>query len=75
MNENLTPWFPAKVKPVHEGVYEVDDKDGMTGTWYAFWDGKKFGYRTQNTDISFSTRYCETNCAKRVSWRGLAVKP
>ena len=37
----LTPWFPADVKPVRVGVYEIH-----TNSWeayYAYWSGQKWG--------------------------------
>jgi len=32
----LTPWYPAHVKPVRKGVYEMDAWD----SWFRYWDGK-----------------------------------
>lgn len=74
MKENLTPWFPAKVKPIHIGVYEVDMFSGKS--IYAYWDGKKFGYRTFGSQQrAFEQRNMATSCPALTTWRGLAEKP
>lgn len=71
----LTPWFPAEVKPVHQGTYEVDDDDGIPGSWYAYWDGWKFGYRHYDPEIAFRLRDRHTDCNHMTKWRGLAKPP
>lgn len=69
----MTPWFPADVTPVHVGVYEVDDHDGMGGQWWAYWDGKKFCYRCHfDWQDAFDKRNEKTDCPALTSWRGLA---
>lgn len=37
MNIPVTEWFPAEVKPVHSGFYDVKDSRHM---W--FWSGKEW---------------------------------
>jgi hypothetical protein len=37
MSKKMTRWFPAKIKPVHVGVYETE-LHGYLG--YSFWNGK-----------------------------------
>lgn len=72
----LSIWFPHYVLPAHIGVYEVDDCDGLDGPWYAYWDGKKFGYRSWiGPDAAYSMRNDPTSCRETAQWRGLAEPP
>lgn len=75
MSKQLTDWFPADVKPVHIGCYQVDDKDCFPGSWYAYWDGFKFCYRGQTPQDAFQEKDCVTGLEPLVLWRGLAEKP
>jgi hypothetical protein len=37
----LTPWFPARIKPVRNGVYMVEPVyDNFFTTLYAYWNQK-----------------------------------
>jgi hypothetical protein len=76
MKPKLTPWFPAHVVPVRIGVYEVDDEDGIDGPWYAYWDGRKFGFRCwKGPQEAFNYRYDKTYLSEFSKWRGLAEDP
>lgn len=66
----LTPWFPASVKPVRVGVYRVE-----SGGWYAYWNGRKFGWRDLTPSKAYANRNEATLCTKLASWCGLAEKP
>ena len=58
-----TPWFPAHVKPVHEGLYECQFCYGHTHYWNGrFWT---------SDDTPGSWRLA----AGTFPWRGLAEKP
>ena len=48
MNDKLTDWFPADVKPERVGVYMTQMKflfmpGGQVG--FSYWDGKRWGYQ------------------------------
>lgn len=59
----LTDWFPVKVKPVHEGHYEVKTKDGYT--YRANWNGTDW----------YNTWGDEPDKVKVKEWRGIAYNP
>lgn len=68
----LTNWIPCTTPPVREGVYEVDDEDGIDGPWWAYWDGSRFGYREYaSPQKAFNNRNLVTACAPRAKWRGV----
>ena len=73
----LTAWFPENICPVKEGVYEVDDDFLFpSDTWYAYWNGERFGYRTcQGIDEAYRTKNFPTELPNLARWRGLAEKP
>ncbi|VVE85150.1 hypothetical protein [Pandoraea sputorum] len=79
MSQKLTDWFPADVKPVHKGVYELgwEDEDGRC---FANWDGKKWGFaQWQFFHTSEETCQIAANMpgvfAIQTRWRGLAEEP
>jgi hypothetical protein len=62
--QKLTPWFPASVKPVREGVYEVKEVGGPN-TFLLRW---------------FRKRWWLTECDGKAfiqdrEWRGLSTPP
>jgi hypothetical protein len=57
----LTDWFPAKVKPVREGAYEVQVKENYSYT--ARWNGE-YWYHSWNDEK-----------IKIKQWRGIAYDP
>jgi hypothetical protein len=65
----LTPWFPAHVKPVYPGVYEVRFPPGK---WYRRWDGKRWCVGNRNPEIAANRVLLPVD--KR-EWRGLAKPP
>ena len=69
-----TKWFNKQEKPSLPGVYEVDDDDG-TGSWFANWDGNKFGFRHSQVVDAFRLREYQTCCPGLAKWRGLAQDP
>lgn len=70
----LTPWFPAKVKPVRKGVYQRDyGVDGL-GIEFCYWDGNRWGLFGYTPDDAKSWAYLPTGYGK-CKWRGLAEKP
>lgn len=72
----LTDWFPPEVKPVHVGVYETQSARFMDDTWYAYFDGKRWGYCTcTNPEDAFEYRNRQHFRDSDSPWRGLAEKP
>lgn len=68
----LTPWFPAKVKPVRAGVYEVKQDD--MPAWYRRWDGEDW-YVGGATPGWASNAIIVWDNGLRTPWRGLAEEP
>lgn len=71
MSAKLTPWFSAKVKPVHIGEYEYEYESGYS--FRAFWDGIKFTIHDKNFPGEWGKEIL--NPKKNENWRGLAEKP
>lgn len=65
-----TKWFPADVKPVHVGVYEIRHTALPRG--FAMWDGLRWSHlmceRYEEPHFEFSP-------FQDKEWRGLAEKP
>jgi hypothetical protein len=70
----LTPWFPANVKPVRAGVYEV--KGDPKYKWHRYWDGKDWycGSFTPNGAVANFNEY-RLRAVIKFPWRGLAEEP
>ncbi len=73
MKPKLTPWFPADVEPVRKGVYEVDFGNRLS--WFAYWDGQGFGYRSTTIKSAHDCRHYKTYLSGKTAWRGLAQEP
>ena len=68
--KGMTPWFPAHIKPVRVGVYEVrlvftpsDFDDG-----YAYYDGEKWSCMV--CDFSDVERAGFWGAEQKKAWRG-----
>ena len=70
----VTPWFPANVKPVRKGVYQVNDGLVNESVAYAYWNGSKFGYRVYMGSPLQAYEWADrvTCLSSRAPWRGLA---
>ena len=68
----LTPWFPANVKPVRAGVYEVKEDDPPA--WYRRWDGECW-YVGDATPERAAQETIVLASWLRAPWRGLAEEP
>ncbi|KGC14876.1 hypothetical protein DM48_346 [Burkholderia gladioli] len=69
----VTEWYPANVKPVRVGVYDIQDKSircNCCCTW-AHWDGEKFVRYGKFGGVMYVTQ--EVRDVR--TWRGLAEKP
>lgn len=72
----LTPWFPADVKPARKGVYQVSDCFWADRVGYAYWNGRRFGFRAaDDPSMAHLHRNSLTLFPERTSWRGLAENP
>lgn len=69
MTDNLTPWFPSRIKPVRVGVYETDF---VTNT-YQNWNGKYWGAigRTPFAASLPQWKNHPSQINKAPRWRGL----
>lgn len=74
--QKLTPWFPASVKPVREGVYEVRSPMwGTDETCHSYWNGEFFNYissaHERSIGIAFDERHLSGAGDTVTQWRGL----
>ena len=70
-DKQMTPWFPAKVKPAHTGVYEVrfDSTPDVVG--YAFWTGDRWGCMSSTPEKAESISNAFVDWASQNKrWRG-----
>lgn len=76
---DLTPWFPPDVKPVHEGVYEIKNPIPARTSGYSHWDGKQWGPLYDTIDICFNMAAVYVGVpgvwAVGKKWRGLNKQP
>lgn len=68
----LTPWFPASVKPVRAGVYEVR-MDGPP--WYRYWDGVHWYAGHCTSELACALPHVSLEETPTEPWRGLAEEP
>lgn len=66
----LTPWFPADVKPVRPGVYEMRCDPPR---WYRRWDGRH--WYIGDTNVSVAAKETLASWCAFEMWRGLAEEP
>lgn len=69
--DDLTPWFPPDVKPVHEGVYQTMANNLIV---FQYWDSFQWGYYTQTPDRAIDQRQLRSEFQKS-PWRGLNKQP
>ena len=69
--QELSPWHPAHIKPVHIGVYErLLMPQSITPTKYAHWDGKYWGWASATVEEAMQNKLRRTSI-KLTEWRGL----
>lgn len=76
----LTPWFPIRTNPVHEGSYQVSDPPACgKAVFYRYWTGEfwcSIGF-----DASEAARYGQMleraprRGTQNEQWRGLSHPP
>lgn len=69
-----TSWFPARIKPVHAGVYETKHPGIQSRSVYQHWDGEQWGYYQPSPEAAWAFRRSRSSYQER-PWRGLAQKP
>lgn len=68
----LTKWFPASIKPVHVGVYEIKPRLSSMPQLFKHWDGKKWGFTGLNiADAKFYGDRGVYLATQNVQWRGI----
>lgn len=74
--DDLTPWFPPDMKPVHEGVYEIYDPERPRVRFHSFYGSGGWSFTYEN-DVShaFRMRYSHGSWAVGKKWRGLNKQP
>jgi len=61
-----TAWFPAHIRPVRKGVYEIK----RPRTTYAYWNGQFWSY--EERWINFASEMRLTHSTEQYkTWRGL----
>ena len=75
MSKQMTDWFPAHIKPVRVGVYEVKTKDwnSLTPT-YALWDGYCWGYFIGSVKSAILSHPGKAEAVQNKQWRGFTEK-
>ena len=73
----LTSWFPANVKPVHIGVYEIAyhlfEDEWSNG--FSYWNGKKWANSCCSIRSAYENRTWFEGAIQEKKWRGLAEQP
>jgi hypothetical protein len=68
----MTDWYPAEIKPVREGVYEVKSVHWAVG-WYSRWDGKQWMWTAAGKEKA--ARMDSPAPTQFRMWRGLDADP
>lgn len=70
-NAQMTPWFPASVKPVRTGVYEVQLARGPVFNTFAFWTGDRWGAMSSVPEMASTQKYAFADwSSQNKRWRG-----
>ena len=69
MTKQMTPWFPADVKPARCGVYEIQTISQQD--YYAYWTGQRWGYAATHPTIARWKGHAFSDLAwQKKVWRG-----
>ena len=72
----LTPWFPAEVKPVHVGVYEIYEHRRHERPTFKHWNGSFWGFASASIGQAQSAdTHLGPSLVQKCNWRGLAAPP
>jgi hypothetical protein len=72
MSKKLTPWFPASVKPVREGVYQ---RDWSSRPGYALWSEGVWHWTSWVSAAEAAVESGISRATAAIRWRGLASDP
>jgi hypothetical protein len=74
MTKELTPWFPAGIKPKRNGVYRTRTN---ASSGYSLWVSGKWAWQCRTPDEAQEdgVSYGTTGATQDKEWRGLATKP
>ncbi len=71
----MTPWFPANMKPVRTGVYEVRLDGASSLMAYAFWSGDRWGAMSSTLQMAPTQKYAFADWASQNKrWRGFTER-
>ena len=69
LKSKTTDWFPSRIKPVREGVYQREHL--LIGkTLYAHWDGKYWGRLAETPKMADYYKH-RISMYQDLRWRGL----
>jgi hypothetical protein len=68
----LTEWYPYRIKPVREGVYETN-MSGRLG--YSYWTGTQWSYQLLHAVYAERSKWWLRGASQKKNWRGLAEPP
>ena len=75
--QDLSPEFPAHIKPVHVGPYLTkfySNDNPHTGEliyeWYAFWDGARWGVSCPTPEKASENRFFVSTYQNK-TWKGI----
>ena len=71
----LTPWFPADVKPVHVGVYEIYENKRSERRTFKHWNGRFWGFASRTIMDAQNADALGPSIIQKCKWRGLAEPP
>lgn len=69
--QQLTPWFPGNVKPVHKGIYLRTNHNGRQ--FYSKWDCEF--WCAYATNFAVAQEFTKASMFQDWKWRGLAQDP
>ncbi len=72
MKPKLTPWFPASMHPVRDGVYRVWTPDDTTRKLYSYYEDGVFSVTRSAKEAAFADRRYNsyTMTLPGAKWRG-----
>ncbi len=71
----VTEWFPADIKPVRVGVYQIKDGFMDEVDWYSYWNGLEWRYAGYTPKEAYQDRLEKHSLNQYQKWRGLSSKP
>ena len=70
LKSKTTDWFPPRIKPVREGVYQREHERMEKGFAYSNWDGKYWGKLADSPKMAEYNKY-RISMFQNLRWRGL----